>query len=229
MSNIPKDEDSPVLIKIKPRRGFEEAKAKFLEEVSKVTLPKIKKTRYYPEGHPKAGQVQVAQRDLIIGNVGRTDNFGFGKTRSGYKPFVANAKHPELLRAIVALGNVVVPKGWKYSMITLNHGVKAKKHIDTTNVGFSVIVGVGDYSGGELNVFNPDGSGKQTIDIKDKPAMFNGAILPHSTEPFKGERYTLIFFNQKAGASIPGYRTVGKGYLSDEEDDVADLVGGVFA
>jgi hypothetical protein len=223
MVKIPEDQDSPVLIKLKTRPPFETAKAKFIEEVEKVTIPKIKKSVLYPKGHPKEGQVRVVQRDMIIGTVGRTTNFGFGKTRSGFKPFAANKKHTELFKALVALGNTVVPKNWHYSAITLNVGVKAKKHTDTQNVGMSVIVGIGDYTDGGLYVFNPDGSNKTLIDIHDNPVMFNGAILPHQTQPFKGDRYTIIFYNQKEGARIPNVRAVGMG------DDIEELIGGVFA
>lgn len=230
-SIVPKDEDSPQLLKLKTRPPFEKAKAKFIEEIEKVTIPKIKRSRYYPKGHPKEGQLHIVQRDLVIGTIGRTENFGFGKTRSGYKPFVANKNHPELFKAIIELGNTVVPKNWQYSAITLNVGVKAKKHLDTQNVGMSVIIAIGDFTDGGLYVFNPDGSNKTLVDIHDKPAMFNGAILPHQTQPFKGERYTLIFYNQKKGARIPGVRAVGKG------DDIEELIGegdcpcsgGVFA
>ncbi|MFZ4600542.1 MAG: hypothetical protein ACOYNN_18015, partial [Terrimicrobiaceae bacterium] len=222
MVKIPKDQDSPVVLILKPRAGYEDAKIDFLEEVERITVPKIKRSSYYPEGHPKAGKVKTFQRDIVIGNIGRTENFGFGKTRSGYKEFVSNKKYPELLKAIVKLGNLVVPKGWRYSAITLNHNVVAKKHIDMVNVGFSVIVAIGDFSNGGLYVYNPDGKGRELLDIHDKPAMFNGAILPHQTQPFKGERYTLIFYNQKEGARIPGIRSVGGSNEMIEEDEYED-------
>jgi len=225
MDKVPKDSDSPIVMRLKPRPPFAEAKEKFLEEVRKVAIPKIKKTKFYPAGHPKAGEIESAQRDLIIGTIGRTENFGFGKTRAGYKEFAANKKYPELFRAVVVLGNSVVPKGWRYSAITLNHGVRAKKHTDKTNVGFSVIVGIGDYTGGGLYIYNPEGTDKKLFDIKDSPALFNGAILPHQTQPFKGERYTLIFYSHKEGARIPGIKSIGMGHGDDE----VDLEGGVFA
>lgn len=207
-------------IKIRNKAAYVKAREHFLEVADKVTVPKILRTTY-----DKEGNITSAQRDLIIGNVGRTMNFGFIRTRSGYKDAVSNARQPELFKACVEIGNLVVPKGWKYSTITLNHNVKAKKHIDGTNVGDSVIVAIGDFEGGGLYTYNPDGTKPKLMDIEDQPAMFNGAILPHKTQPFKGNRYTLIFYNMKEGGKVKGITMVGKG--DEEEED--DLVGGVFA
>jgi putative NADH-flavin reductase len=82
------------------------------------------------------------------------------------------------------LTNLAVPKGWEYQGITLNHNVKAKKHIDKKNVGPSVIVGLGDYSGGEIRVWDKDGQNPRDFPLKDKPLMFNGGLLAHETQPF---------------------------------------------
>jgi hypothetical protein len=197
--------ESPIKhIPIRHKKQFNDAKQWFLEEVEKVTIPKILRSQVID------GKL-IAQRDRIIGTVGRTTNFGFIKTRAGYKAAANNARYPELLNAIIALGNQVVPKGWKYSAITLNHNVKAKKHKDGSNVGDSVIVAVGEFEGGGLYVYDPDGKNETLLDIKDNPYMFNGSIYPHKTQPFKGNRYTLVFFNMKEGSSIKGHTTVGKG------------------
>jgi len=83
--------------------------------------------------------------------------------------------------------------------ITLNYGVKAKKHVDSFNVGDSVIVGIGDYTDGKLRVYD-GGKTSETFtayNIHDTPLMFNGALLAHETEDFTGERYTIIFYSQR--------------------------------
>jgi len=64
------------------------------------------------------------------------------------------------------------------------------------NCGKSVIIGIGDYTGGALRVYDVGGSEYQAVDIKDKPHMFDGAVLPHETESFEGRRWTIIYFNQ---------------------------------
>lgn len=196
------------ILRIRNKKEYEEAKQELLEELEKVTIPKIKRSRMY-NGH------LIAQRDRIIGTIGRTENFGFGRTRrKGYTTLAANKKNPELFRALVRFGNATVPKGWAYQTITLNDGVKAKKHIDGQNVGKSVIVGIGDYEGGNVRVYDEDGKDFESIDVQNSPLMFNGALLPHETEPFKGQRYTIIFFRQKAEGTVPGVTMEGSGVFA---------------
>ena len=90
----------------------------------------------------------------------------------------------------------LVPKGWEYQAITLNHGVKAKKHIDSKNVGKSVIIGIGNFTGGEIGVWRSDNTKPVYKNLHDKPIMFNGGLLPHETQPFEGNRYTMVFYKQ---------------------------------
>jgi hypothetical protein len=80
--------------------------------------------------------------------------------------------------------------------ITLNHGVKAKKHKDAFNIGDSVIVGIGEYEEGKLRVYSNE-TDYVAHDILDRPLMFNGAELAHETEDFTGDRYTIIIYSQR--------------------------------
>jgi len=89
------------------------------------------------------------------------------------------------------------------------HSVMAKKHIDSKNVGNSIIVGIGTYTDGGLYVYDKTGTTRELFEIQDKPTMFNGAILPHETQEYTGERYTLIFYNQPTGLSVEGVEMVG--------------------
>ena len=51
-----------------------------------------------------------------------------------------------------------------------------------------MIVGLGDFRGGGLSV-----EGK-SYDVRYKPLEFDGWKQIHSTEPFTGERYSLVWF-----------------------------------
>jgi hypothetical protein len=51
-----------------------------------------------------------------------------------------------------------------------------------------MIVGLGDYSGGEIFVEG------QTFDIQYKPIEFDGWGLRHWTNQFVGERFSLVWF-----------------------------------
>lgn len=182
-------DDSIKTLPIRNRAEYNKAREHLLETLhNQITVSKIPK----PEMERSS-----SNRGNIIGTIGRTMTFGFGDNRHGWNYYATNKKHPEVFKALVAFGNRVVPKGWEYQGITLNHGVKAKKHIDSKNVGSSVIIGIGDFTGGEIRVWNSEDKNPQDKDLHDKPVMFNGGLLAHETQPFKGDRYTIIFYKQK--------------------------------
>lgn len=53
----------------------------------------------------------------------------------------------------------------------------------------SLIVGLGDYAGGETYVQG------QAYDIRYTPLEFDGWSQLHWTAPFVGERFSLVFFS----------------------------------
>jgi len=151
-----------------------------------------------------------ATRGDKIGEIGRTKTFGYGNKRNlGFGEFVGNKKYPELYKNLIDLGNAVVPVGFFYNAITFNVGVQAKKHTDGLNNGFSVITGFGDYTDGKLRVYNKEDTAYKAYDIKNKGLMFDGNLLPHETEPFKGLRITVIYYKQKYPTKLEGFETVG--------------------
>jgi hypothetical protein len=173
---------------IRNRAKYNTARTNLLEALKQITVSKIPQ----PDKRPT-----ITNRGDILGTDGRTMTFGFGDNRQGWNYYATNKKHPEVFKALVEFGNQVVPKGWEYQGITLNHGVKAKKHVDSKNAGKSVIIGIGDFTGGEIRVWDKDGNNPSNKNLHDKPVMFNGGILAHETQPFKGDRYTIIFYKQK--------------------------------
>jgi hypothetical protein len=56
-------------------------------------------------------------------------------------------------------------------------------------------VGMGDYTGGQLVIYDKNEKNPVNHDIKGKFKKFNGSIYPHETKPFKGERYTVVFYS----------------------------------
>jgi hypothetical protein len=171
-----------------------------LEKLQRVNLTKLVANRVVQNG-PNKG-VRIRLRGDLIGDVGRTDTFGFGRTRTkGWVDFRSNTKHPEIYKLLCEYGQHVVPSGVFFNCITLNQNVQAKKHIDSQNVGDSVIVGIGDYEGGKLRVY--DASDVFTAyDIKDHPLQFNGNTFAHETEPFTGTRWTIIYYSQGRKESL---------------------------
>ena len=88
---------------------------------------------------------------------------------------------------------------FKYTSVQLNKNFPCPRHIDSKNVGTSILLCLGDYTGGELVVedFNADGS-DAIIDNKNSLFQFNGAEYYHWVKPFQGTRYSLVFFSNKA-------------------------------
>ena len=177
------------------RELYEKDKAELIALLDSVTIPTITKNRL-----DLSGNILIPERENIIGPIGRTCNFGLVRGRAtGYCLSRHSKKWPKLYKAVFDFGNHVCPVGMDVTSVTLNYGVKAKKHVDSFNVGDSVIVGIGEYEGGKLRVYE---GGKTcetytSYNIRDEPLMFNGAKLAHETEDFTGSRYTIIYYSQR--------------------------------
>jgi len=207
-----KDDVSIKTHSIRNPSKYKEARDELLEILRDTTLPKL--------GKPKTGEHTRANK---IGSIGRTMTFGYGDTRHGVKDYKKNTDYPELFHALVKFGNQVVPKGWDYNGITLNEGVKAKKHKDSKNLGVSYIVGIGDFTDGGIKVWNADDKDPKVLDLHDRPVSFNGGLLYHQTAPFKGERYTMVFYRQMWKGKPKGVSMIGRGEAEEIE------TGGIFA
>ncbi len=84
---------------------------------------------------------------------------------------------------------------FKFTSIQYNKNQRAAKHKDANNIGPSYIIGLGNYTGGEIIVYDENGNNPKKINIKNKAFKFNGSKLYHETAPFKGQRFTLVFYH----------------------------------
>jgi hypothetical protein len=176
---------------------IKELQKKIEDLISKAKIPSI------PSG--------VNKRREIIGTKGYTFNFGGG--RRFFYPvgeFKNNKENPELFKTIVEYGNLILPTGFEYSVITLNKNLKAKKHKDGGNDGLGCITFLGDYTGGGLYIYD-DKDKPKLYDTRNVVIAFNGARLAHRTEAFKGNRYAMIFYQQNNRYKIKGVEMVGLG------------------
>jgi len=103
-------------------------------------------------------------------------------------------KYTELYRLLEELMWDYDPS-FKFTSIQVNDNVLCVKHKDANNVGISYIIGVGDYEGGELRLWNEKGTQYEDIDIHNKFISFNGSKRFHETLPFSGNRYTIIYYS----------------------------------
>lgn len=79
---------------------------------------------------------------------------------------------------------------FKFSSIMVNSGSSAL-HVDKGNCGPSLIIAVGNHTGGKLWQY----PGTE-LKVKNRLVECDGR-LPHITLPFEGERYSVVYFNMK--------------------------------
>jgi hypothetical protein len=173
-----------------------------------IRVPKISHSNYDTIQSGKHKGEKARPRSTKLGTIGRTCTFGYGRTYRGWRPFVSNTKWPEVYAALIEYGRHIVPTGFFFNAITLNNGVQAKKHTDSFNVGKSIIVSFGEHTGGKLRVYSTE-TEYEAMDIKDRPLMFNGALLAHETEPFEGQRWSIIYYCQLPTVRLEGFETTG--------------------
>jgi hypothetical protein len=225
-----KDPEEIRRLPIKNNVKYAKARANLLEALSNYTVPPVA-SRANLLGKESGTMAGKKSGDGIVA---RGVAFGFGNNRRGFDYYVKNKANPEVYKALVEFGETIVPKGWDFQTIQLNHNAKAKKHTDKNNVGKSVIIGIGDYQGGELRVFSPDSSKHHDYNIKDKPTMFNGAVLPHETQPFNNPtdyergkgRYTIVYFRHKYKpdrGNVGVGSGLGKGMRQPSASELEDL------
>ena len=156
--------------------------------------------------------------DRSVAGEGRSQAFGLIR-RWSYRPWISRNTwmRPELWGALLEFAEKHVTVPW--DAIQVNDNYASQPHRDKGNQGDSYIVGFGDYSGGALNV---EGT---SYDIHHRGYTFCGAGRLHHTEPWSGQRYSLVFFQIVWPKKFrPGYavacRTVADGLeITDTYDD----------
>lgn len=112
-----------------------------------------------------------------------------------------NSLFPELMKAAFQLEIALRPDREPSSTIAINRNAQFRPHTDSgagAGQSTSLIVGLGTYAGGELVV-----EGEKT-DIRYKAIEFNGWKQRHWTMPFKGERFSLVWFTPKGCEGVHG-------------------------
>merc|ERR1712048_1037171 len=104
-----------------------------------------------------------------------------------------------------------IPAKFVCTAINLNCNYAGRRHRDGNNEGPSVIRAFGKFTGGRLIYFHKD-DGKTvtrdklhkldkkdaiTCDIAKNTTVFDGNRA-HEVEPFKGERYSVVFFTARS-------------------------------
>tara|TARA_R110001606_G_scaffold13987_2_gene59862 strand:- start:238 stop:741 length:504 start_codon:yes stop_codon:yes gene_type:complete len=79
----------------------------------------------------------------------------------------------------------------EFTGIMINKNFKCPPHKDKGNEGPVVIIGLGDYVGGELVA---DGI---EYDIHNKDLIFEASKIEHYVKEFTGDRYSVVLFKHK--------------------------------
>lgn len=101
-------------------------------------------------------------------------------------------KYKQLYEDVFMLGLIEIPN-FEFTSVQVNYNHKSCKHIDAFNFGESYIIALGDYSGGQLRIYNKDDTFFD-VDIKNKWYKFNGSKFYHETLPFTGNRFSLVYY-----------------------------------
>ena len=102
-----------------------------------------------------------------------------------------NTLFPELVRAVFELERELLPNRPESSHCAINCRAQFTPHVDSgrgLGQSLSMIVGLGDYYGGELGIEGAE------HDIRYRPLEFDGWKMRHWTKPFRGERFSLVWF-----------------------------------
>lgn len=118
---------------------------------------------------------------------GRSQAFGFSR-RQSYRPWITRHtyKRIELYKLLVEFAEKHSIHEW--DAVVVNQNYETKPHKDVGNHGQSYICAFGEFTGGELQIYD------EPVDIRHKLVMFDGSELLHSTAPFKGTRYSIVFY-----------------------------------
>ena len=144
--------------------------------LQKITLPSREAKRHNTRhGFPK-------HRCLTFGVVKR--RFSGIVTDS-----VSNTKYPIIYNELIHLAKQLNPD-FKFNSIHINHNLVCPQHKDSKNIGDSMIVSIGDYTGCKLVVND------EIRDTHYSPVIFNGSILEHyNTDDLVGNKYSIVYYN----------------------------------
>lgn len=135
------------------------------------------------------------------GEGGASGSFSVGIMPDRSSQPKGNLQFPELVRACFELERALIPDREPSSTIAINRNAQFRPHTDKgagAGQSTSLIVAMGNFVGGELMVEG------ETKDIRYNAIEFNGWKQRHWTLPFKGERYSLVWFTPKGCEGMRG-------------------------
>jgi hypothetical protein len=146
------------------------------------------------------GQDKLLNRKHVYGY--KCESITFGKKKRmfvkglPYQESIFNKKYENIYQLLLELAPHVIPQDFpdidKDFNICLNRNFQCLAHYDA-NDSDSIIVSFGNYTQGRL-ILHHDDDDLEYIDINRKPFQFNGKKIKHSTEPFEGNRISVVYY-----------------------------------
>ena len=105
------------------------------------------------------------------------------------------AENPELEQIFKEFMKMHYPS-FEFTQVQVNKNYVSPPHFDSANTGESIIIGLGDYTGGHLFIDREEYI--ETVDIRNYLYKFDGSKFKHWVGKIKsGSRISVVFFNSK--------------------------------
>lgn len=170
-------------IKTKLSIQDKEILSEIYDALEEITLPSTH--RIMGKGYHSARTGTINQKDA------RQTCFGKVYFQGKIQESSYSKKYPYMMRLFKEFIKSHYPS-FKFTSVYVNRNTVCKEHLDSKNVGESLLVGFGKYTGGQTTLYID--SKPISFHIKTNSIIFNGSEILHKSEPFKGTRYSLVFF-----------------------------------
>jgi len=167
-----------------------------LSEQKKLVLELLREANF-PTNMTRANifrQGQTSYKGFVLGIINLRGNMHATHGKTAPSRHTKSGKFKKLHQEARRLLKMHDPK-FKFTSIQLNKNQQAAKHKDSRNVGTSYIIGLGKYTGGKLTIWDEDDKNPKDNNLRNKFVSFNGSKRFHEVTPYKGERYTLVYYN----------------------------------
>lgn len=179
--------------------------------IRKAVLEELENTRF-PLSKSRKNISSKGVESFVLGEVNYRGQKSVNYNTRG--PARYNKKFKVLFDKLKKFISQMKPN-FEYTSIQVNKNVFCNPHVDKNNVGPSYIIALGDFTGGELVVEGTE------FNIKNRWKKFDGRRA-HWIKPFKGTRYSLVFFTHTFKPPHPSLRsiTVTKSHIYNKHGEI---------
>ena len=143
-------------------------------------------------------RIKLNQNKTKNGNSKRLNciHFGVKKIGNTYSQTKASKLqlYPELENEIHKFIEIYYPD-LDFNQILINKNNWFSMHKDKNNkIDEALLIGLGDYIGGEVNLHDDEGNITSSINLKYNPILFANKTTNHSVNKWLGNRYSIITY-----------------------------------